>query len=774
MKRKNVSPGEPPASKRANLSVATVGGPSSSTGTPKMPKNKQASVSTPTAVSTPSVEKPSSKRSSVKLNTSSSTPISLNGSIGSNGSVKKAAFGKIKPGEVSDMKLSTPVMSAANRQLNGILKKTPSIKGSPSTSTPPGTPTRNISFSVSDVLKKLLEKFIEKSATPQELDDLLAHFLRNSGKGLAQCLDELRRNICSFDKSHFPLITQIAEIPWSGLDNSVFKSLKKFYLNLASYHPCYTKTIIRCLLRQFMPMMEGEKILQASPIVNLQIHDFLKKFLRKHPGEKKELLKQIVSMFPFYKLSSDKHSCYVRGLLEMYGYLADQQKDLIEIIFEKSIHLDAGISRTHIRSYAYYEEKEQKERQSEDERDDKSPEKSITMHGYDEEEDEEDKEEEQEAYPILTSSEKRLGENIDLCMLEIFKFLRNETSGGEAAEGGNLGSEEGSAEKVENSNLNLSVESSRSQPFSLERRQELEQIFLKVFLVYILPSDKIQHVQYSIFYLASKNKKFAIDFLKLNWNVFTAANKASIIRQSAMSYLSGFLCRSLVVDAKLLKKWLTKIVVWIQAYMGRDNSHSVDYMVVNLAVHGPLYSACQALFYTIAFRHKDLVDDDDTSFLRGLGLNQMVVHPLNPLRVVTPAVLKQFSKTVAHYQITYCNNIMERNNRITLPVSGLSSGGSSTLEGKPLLLDNYFPFDPYLLPSTRHYVDGIYRKFETIFTETDSESEEEETNEKEDDFLDLSSSNLLERTRTISNSSSSRRSRTTSFTEILLRDLETA
>ena len=62
MKRKNVSPGEPPASKRANLSVATVGGPSSSTDTPKMPKNKQASVSTPTAVSTPSVEKPSSKR----------------------------------------------------------------------------------------------------------------------------------------------------------------------------------------------------------------------------------------------------------------------------------------------------------------------------------------------------------------------------------------------------------------------------------------------------------------------------------------------------------------------------------------------------------------------------------------------------------------------------------------------------------------------------------------------------------------------------------------
>ena len=45
-------------------------------------------------------------------------------------------------------------------------------------------------------------------------------------------------------------------------------------------------------------------------------------------------------------------------------------------------------------------------------------------------------------------------------------------------------------------------------------------------------------------------------------------------------------------------------------------------------------------------------------------------------------------------QIAYCNNIIERNKRITLPVAGLSSSASGitsssagpTSEGKPLLL----------------------------------------------------------------------------------------
>ena len=42
---------------------------------------------------------------------------------------------------------------------------------------------------------------------------------------------------------------------------------------------------------------------------------------------------------------------------------------------------------------------------------------------------------------------------------------------------------------------------------------------------------------------------------------------------------------------------------------------------------------------------------------------------------------------------------------------GLSSNSSSTVV-KPLLLDNYFPFDPYVLPRTKHWVEPYYRVHE--------------------------------------------------------------
>ena len=44
---------------------------------------------------------------------------------------------------------------------------------------------------------------------------------------------------------------------------------------------------------------------------------------------------------------------------------------------------------------------------------------------------------------------------------------------------------------------------------------------------------------------------------------------------------------------------------------------------------------------------------------------------------------------------------------------GLSSTSSTV--AKPLLLDNYFPFDPYSLPRTRQWVEPFYRRHEVSF-----------------------------------------------------------
>merc|ERR1712083_476433 len=121
---------------------------------------------------------------------------------------------------------------------------------------------------------------------------------------------------------------------------------------------------------------------------------------------------------------------------------------------------------------------------------------------------------------------------------------------------------------------------------------------------------------------------------------------------------------------------------------------------------------------------------------------------------------------------------------ITLPVAGLSSSASGitsssagpTSEGKPLLLDNYFPFDPYLLPSTRQYIDKHYRTYEKFFPDSDSEDEDDEEEEEEGssvkDQNEHGSFTSRTRRRTTSETSvGSKRSRTVSLTEAILNDI---
>ena len=63
--------------------------------------------------------------------------------------------------------------------------------------------------------------------------------------------------------------------------------------------------------------------------------------------------------------------------------------------------------------------------------------------------------------------------------------------------------------------------------------------------------------------------------------------------------------------------------------------------------------------------------------------------------------------------------------RINLPVVGSLSSASAG--AKPLLLDCFFPFDPYILDESRVYVSEIYRPFAgEVFDEDDLSQNDEE------------------------------------------------
>ena len=94
-------------------------------------------------------------------------------------------------------------------------------------------------------------------------------------------------------------------------------------------------------------------------------------------------------------------------------------------------------------------------------------------------------------------------------------------------------------------------------------------------------------------------------------------------------------------------------------------------------------------------------------FLSKLGLGRIVTCSLNPLKVCLPPVVKNFAAIARHYQLAYCETVIQRNNRLNLPVVGTKASTTSVIgEAKPALLDTFFPFDPYRLEQSKNFVKG--------------------------------------------------------------------
>lgn len=54
-----------------------------------------------------------------------------------------------------------------------------------------------------------------------------------------------------------------------------------------------------------------------------------------------------------------------------------------------------------------------------------------------------------------------------------------------------------------------------------------------------------------------------------------------------------------------VKSCLDLLVNWLHVYLNNQDSGAKAFC--DVALHGPFYSACQAVFYTFVFRHRQLL-----------------------------------------------------------------------------------------------------------------------------------------------------------------------
>ncbi|XP_052628734.1 RNA polymerase I-specific transcription initiation factor RRN3 isoform X2 [Harpia harpyja] len=251
----------------------------------------------------------------------------------------------------------------------------------------------------------------------------------------------------------------------------------------------------------------------------------------------------------------------------------------------------------------------------------------------------------------------------------------------------------------------------------INNTKDLYRDLVSVFDKLILPTHASCHVQYFMFYICSFKLGLAEAFLDHLWKKLHDPNNPSVIRQTAGSYIGSFLARAKFIPVVTVKACLDLLVNWMHKYI--DNQDTGANAYCDVALHGPFYSTCQAVFYTLIFRHKQLLDGNlrkGLSYLQSLNFERIVMCQLNPLKICIPSVVNLFAAITRKYQLVFCYTIIERNNRQFIPVVRSGTGGD-LVQTCTNPLDSFFPFDPYMLKRSKKTIDPLYQFWEELSAE---------------------------------------------------------
>jgi RNA polymerase I-specific transcription initiation factor RRN3 len=262
----------------------------------------------------------------------------------------------------------------------------------------------------------------------------------------------------------------------------------------------------------------------------------------------------------------------------------------------------------------------------------------------------------------------------------------------------------------------------------------------------ILVTYNSRHCQYLVFRFGQSNQQVFELFMKELLAIAFDRNRAAAIRCSAITYLASFAARG----AQLSGDHVRRVFAIFSKELDRLRT---NYDKENIRGPDPdrfrfFYTLFQACMYLFCFRWKDFllnpedfedIHEDianakwDPSVRSTFTLN---VHcPVNPLKCCSPVVVNQFAYVCSSLKFLFINDIIEQNKRIrltrvtTMNTISRETALSSTSTEKTLQLEAQYPFEPFSLPRSRKWVDGLYLEFIDPNPNVESSDEEDDDDE---------------------------------------------
>lgn len=287
---------------------------------------------------------------------------------------------------------------------------------------------------------------------------------------------------------------------------------------------------------------------------------------------------------------------------------------------------------------------------------------------------------------------------------------------------------------------------------SLDIRDDVMNLLTTHFSNLILPTYRSRHAQFLIFHFSQTSSVFIDKFATTCISILLDHNQPPVLRQTAGSYLAGFVGRSAHAPLLVIRDSFRLLCTELETLRGKfeDSCRGPD-----LRRYASFYSLMQAIMYIFCFRWRDLtndVDDDDSddeqkfeqfqfpSIIKQ-NLNLAVNSKLNPLRICTPDIVNQFAETCRRLHLLYLFPKIEINKHVRLQNTrrDLVDIGMGQIErdlgwvGESGMLEGYFPFDPYRLPRSAKWIADDYLEWKGLPGDEDAVDDDSDDDMKDDE-----------------------------------------
>ena len=265
----------------------------------------------------------------------------------------------------------------------------------------------------------------------------------------------------------------------------------------------------------------------------------------------------------------------------------------------------------------------------------------------------------------------------------------------------------------------------------------------------ILPTYRSRHAQFLIFHFSQTSSVFVDKFATTCIATLLDHNQPPVLRQTAGSYLAGFVGRGAHVPLPVIQDCFQLLCDELETL--RQNLEG-SCRGPDLRRYASFYSMMQAIMYIFCFRWRDLADHkeddlDDTDEVEQYrfpgdikrNLSLAIHSALNPLRICTPDIVNQFAETCRRLHFLYLYPKIESNKHVRLSNMRRDAADHAMGQierdlgwvGESGMLEGYFPFDPYRLPRSRKWVVDDYLEWKGL-----PGDEDDDNDVTDDDLMD--------------------------------------